>query len=401
LTSIFNYFDNREGEVMVVNSALNSPKYSVRVAEKLALNRFFDLQVEQLLDREPIFFARIVFCHDPTNQQQEIVRYSQNADPHSSQLRPGFSPDLITYLRSETWLVDYPPAFTVTEIALDNSPSFGYFCPWGYTNNRPEYIQVIADRPLPANSQQYLQRSAVLLKEYRQLYLDWTAQKAESKLLEETIQNISHQLRNSLSLISLCAKNLWFSLKDGPAPAQVQAQGICDGIQNLDVTLAESILRSRDHPTAGSPSPGLRLLPQDLRELVNESIKNLQPLIQQKNLNISISAPAAFIPIDRSQMQQVFDNLLSNAVHFSPVGGTISCTWQIFQKELLINISDEGAGLSPADLQNIFTPFYSRREGGTGLGLTIAKKIVVSHHGSLWAQNIRSGGARFSLILPR
>ena len=106
------------------------------------------------------------------------------------------------------------------------------------------------------------------------------------------------------------------------------------------------------------------------------------------------------LKVDRLQMQQVFDNLLSNAVHFSPLAGTITCSWQIFQNEVSIQVSDEGSGLSPEDLQKIFNPFYSRREGGTGLGLTIARKIVLSHQGSLWAQNVKSGGARFSLILP-
>ena len=239
------------------------------------------------------------------------------------------------------------------------------------------------------------------VSEYRQLYRDWTAKAAESKLLEETIQKISHQLRNSLSLISLCAKNLWFSLQDSPAPTQVQAQVIYDSIQNLDVTLAESILSLRDRPANGAQLSQLRLFPQDLRLLVAESIRNLQPLIQQKQLKVVISEIPAFSTVDRSQMQQVFDNLLSNAVHFSPIAGTVYCNWQIFQKEVSIDISDSGAGLSAADLQHIFTPFYSRREGGTGLGLTISRKIVLSHQGSLWAQNISSGGAKFSLILPR
>jgi signal transduction histidine kinase len=386
---------------MSVKACLDNPKYAGRTSEPSALQRFFDLQIEQLVDREPILLARIVFCPDPTQQHQEILRYRQHSDPDLQPQLLRASPSLIPYLRSEAWLVSYPETFTIAEIALENSAAIGYFCPWGYTNNQPEYILVIADRPLTANLQQQIQNLARSIASYRQLYQDWAAQTAESKLLAETIQNISHQLRNSLSLISLCAKNLWFSLKDSPAPTQVQAQVICDGIQNLDVTLAESILLIRDRTTDGSVLSKLRLLPQDLRLLVDESIKNLQPLIQQKQLNISISEIPAFSTVDRSQMQQVFDNLLSNAVHFSPIAGTIYCNWQIFQKEILIDISDCGTGLSPADLQNIFTPFYSRREGGTGLGLTIAKKIVLSHQGSLWAQNISSGGARFSLILPR
>ncbi len=380
---------------MVVQSCSNNSKYSVRALEQLALHHFFDLQIEQLLDRESIICARMMFCADATKQRQEIIRFSQNTDIHR------FNPDFMIYLRSERWLVDYPEAFTVTEISLENSVGFGYFCAWGYTNNQPEYILAIADRPLTVNLQQQLQHLAGSLDGYRQLYLAWAAQAAESRLLEETIQDISHQLRNSLSLISLCAKNLWFSLQDSPAQAQVQAQVICDGIQNLDVTLAESILLSRERATEGDRSPRLRLLPQDLRILVDESINNLQPLIQKKQLNIATSDIPMFATVDRLQMQQVFDNLLSNAVHFSPEYGTIYCSWQIFQQEILITISDRGTGLSPADMKNIFTPFYSRRKGGTGLGLTIARKIVLSHQGSLWAENIGSGGAKFSLTLPR
>lgn len=384
---------------MSVKACLDDPKYANRTPDPSALQRFFDLQIEQLVDREPILLARIVFCPDPTRQHQEILRYSQQSD--LQQLLLGFSSSFITYLRSEAWLVNYPETFAVAEIALEDSTAVGYFCLWGYTNNQPEYILAIAARPLTANLQQQIQNLARSISEYRQLYRDWTAKAAESKLLEETIQKISHQLRNSLSLISLCAKNLWFSLQDSPAPTQVQAQVICDGIQNLDVTLAESILSLRDRLTDEAQLPQLRLFSQDLRLLVAESIRNLQPLIQQKQLKVVISEIPAFSTVDRSQMQQVFDNLLSNAVHFSPISGTVYCNWQIFQKEVSIDISDNGTGLSPEDLQNIFTPFYSRREGGTGLGLTISRKIVLSHQGSLWAQNLSSGGARFSLILPR
>ena len=322
---------------MGVKACLDNPTSADRTSEPSALQRFFDLQVEQLVDREPILLARIVFCPDPTQQHQEILRYSQQSDSQQQLLQ--FSSNFITYLQSEAWLVNYPETFTVAEVALENSDAVGYFCPWGYTNNQPEYILAIADRSLTANLQQQIQNLARSIAAYRQLYRDWTAQTAESKLLAETIQNISHQLRNSLSLISLCAKNLWFSLQDSSAPTQVQAQVICDGIQNLDVTLAESILSLRERSTNGTQLPKLRLLPQDLRSLVAESIKNLQPLIEQKQLNISIPETPAFSTVDRSQMQQVFDNLLSNAVHFSPIGGTIYCNWQIFQKEISIDIS--------------------------------------------------------------
>jgi signal transduction histidine kinase len=368
---------------MVVNYYQKIRERSARDVDELDLDSFFNLQAQQLTDREPIFFTRIVFCGADRKKNQETTAYNREIS-HLSQ-------EVINYLRSEKWLLDYPEIFTINEINLSDPQLFAYWCPWGYTNNQPEYIQVIADWPLSANLQKYLQTAAILTAKYREICLNWNEQKVESQVLQEIVQNISHQLRNSLSLISLHTKNLWFVLKGNPA--QAQAQVICDGVQNLDVSLTELIDCSR------SQMP--RLLPQDLRKLVDESIKNLQPSIQQKNLQISISETSLVLTVDRLQMQQVFDNLLSNAVHFSPQSGTITCSWQIFQGEVLINISDEGAGLSPEDLYKIFNPFYSRREGGTGLGLTIAKKIVLGHHGSLWAQNVKSGGARFSIILPQ
>ena len=107
------------------------------------------------------------------------------------------------------------------------------------------------------------------------------------------------------------------------------------------------------------------------------------------------------LAVDRWQMKQALSNLLSNAIHFSPVGATIECSWQIFRREVLIEVRDRGSGLSAEDLQQLFVPFYSRRPGGSGLGLAIAKKIILDHRGRLWAQNLSSGGTQFSITLPR
>lgn len=86
--------------------------------------------------------------------------------------------------------------------------------------------------------------------------------------------------------------------------------------------------------------------------------------------------------LDSLQVKQVFNNLLSNAIHFSPIGSTIAINWQVFHSEVTISIADQGTGLSQTDLQNLFTPFYSRRPKGTGLELTIAQEVIV-HKGKL------------------
>ena len=106
---------------MGVKACLDHPISANRRSEPSALQHFFDLQIEQLVDREPILLARIVFCPDPTRQHQEMLRYHQQSD--SQQQLQIFSSSFITYLRSEVWLIDYPETFTVAEIALENSRS--------------------------------------------------------------------------------------------------------------------------------------------------------------------------------------------------------------------------------------------------------------------------------------
>jgi signal transduction histidine kinase len=239
--------------------------------------------------------------------------------------------------------------------------------------------------------QEQVSKTALLIKKYFEIFIETRRQKTEIQLLEQTIQRASHQLRNSLSLISLYAQNLCFGLKNNSW--QEQAEVIRDSVQELDTNLNELIYCSQ--------STKLRISLQDLKSLVTESIQGLKPLIEKKQIKIHLPDHSTTLAVDRLQIKQVFDNLLSNAIHFSPIFGTIVCSWQIFQNEVLLKISDQGIGLSQEDLQKIFTPFYSRRLGGTGLGLTIAKKIVLDHHGCLYAQNLPIGGAQFSIILPR
>ncbi|MDZ8067278.1 MAG: HAMP domain-containing sensor histidine kinase [Nostoc sp. DedQUE08] len=347
------------------------------------IQSFCQLESEQLTSQYPILFARIVY-HDPLlRTNQEVINYGQDQTP--------FSPKTLAYLRLEAWLTDFPPVLNLHEFKLKDFSSISYICPISYRNQKIEYIQIITHEPLSPSLQLYVKRSAMLLSKYVDISLDYGRQKTEIKLLEDILHRVGHQLRNSLGLIGLYAHNLCLGLED--SPWQEQATIIGESIQDLDTNLNELI-------DCGQ-SAKLRVTLQDLRSLVVESITNLQPLINQKKLKISIPDTSTILKIDKLQMKQVFDNILSNAVHFSPDSGTITCSWQIFQDEVLIKISDRGPGLSQEDLQKIFTPFYSRRKGGTGLGLTIAKKIILDHQGSIWAQVLSESGAQFSMILPR
>ncbi|MBE9013576.1 HAMP domain-containing histidine kinase, partial [Pseudanabaenaceae cyanobacterium LEGE 13415] len=145
----------------------------------------------------------------------------------------------------------------------------------------------------------------------------------------------------------------------------------------------------------------LRIEQHDLGEILSQSLKQLQPWLIEKQIQINYSQTPTPIDVDGWQLKQVFDNLLTNAIYFSPEAGTIECSWKVSPQEILIEVSDQGTGLSEADLGQVFTPFYSRRPEGTGLGLSIAQKIIQAHHGQIWVSNLPQGGAKFSFTLPR
>ncbi|MBD2343800.1 sensor histidine kinase [Anabaena subtropica] len=351
---------------------------------QLNIQNFCQLQAEQLTSHYPILCIRIVYYNSLLKTHQEVISYNKD------QLI--FPPKKLAYLRSESWMKTLPHTLELEEFELPDLPEFiSYVCPIGYKNQKPEYIQIIAHESLSLNLQKYVINAAILLNRYADICQENERQKLEIKLLENVLQKIGHQVRNSLSLIGLYAHNLYLGLEE--ICWQEQAKIICKSIEDLDTNLTDLI--------SCGQSANLSIAPQDLRSLVVETIKYLQPLIAQKNLTISIPETSTMLLLDRLQMKQVFDNIISNAIQYSPSLATINCNWQIFNEEVLIKISDQGAGISQEDIPKIFNPFYSRRQGGTGLGLTIAKKIVLDHHGHLWAQNLPGGGAVFSIILPR
>ncbi|HFI0083578.1 TPA: cell wall metabolism sensor histidine kinase VicK [Streptococcus suis] len=113
-----------------------------------------------------------------------------------------------------------------------------------------------------------------------------------------------------------------------------------------------------------------------------------------------------WIEIDTDKMTQVLDNILNNAIKYSPDGGKITFSMKTTDSQLIVSISDQGLGIPKADLPKIFDRFYrvdkarSRSQGGTGLGLAIAKEIVKQHKGFIWAKSEYGHGSTFTIVLP-
>ena len=115
---------------------------------------------------------------------------------------------------------------------------------------------------------------------------------------------------------------------------------------------------------------------------------------------------SVWIEIDTDKITQVIDNILNNAIKYSPDGGKITVTMKTTDDQMILSISDQGLGIPKQDLPRIFDRFYrvdrarSRAQGGTGLGLAIAKEIIKQHDGFIWAKSEYGKGSTFTIVLP-
>jgi signal transduction histidine kinase len=295
------------------------------------------------------------------------------------------------YLESGKFLADVPLNSGLCSLSLSDG-SVIYIQSLGRIDSeRLEYILLWSEEPLSNGNQHSLEQQIHAIRQYLELEKKCYCQSNEIQLLEQVLQRMEHQLRHPLALVQLYTDNLQRSLPVGNTQDQVVV------IQQFLQQLRDNLNHLVDYAQSAKLRPGLH----SLQTILASSIAGLQPLIQEKELQINYPTATTYLSVDGAQIKQVLDNLLHNAICYSPVQSIITLNWQAFHREVLITIADQGSGFTSDDLQQMFKPFYSKRPGGTGLGLAIAKKIVLDHCGNLWADNLPEGGAQFSIVLPR
>lgn len=324
---------------------------------------------------------QLVYC-DWQDKERAIIKFDER-----ERVTPNINNRTKTYLESEEWWSDYMVPGEIQEMALESGKAYIY--PFG-TVPFYQYWLLLLNRSVTQDERLHLQKKGDQLHQYLELYRQNQQQATKIKLLEHVIQRTQHQLRNPLNLIKLYASNIQqFAVDENQ---QFQAKTICNVADELSEHLVDLLAYGKGET--------LSLCSHNLRDVLLESIHHLQPLLQDYEVNVDYPDRDAIAHIDSWKIKQVFDNLLSNAIYFSPPGSHIQWDWQVFQNEILVSIEDQGPGLSDHDLRHLFQPFYSNRQGGQGLGLTIAQKIILDHQGHLWAANCRTGGAKFFFAIP-
>jgi signal transduction histidine kinase len=149
----------------------------------------------------------------------------------------------------------------------------------------------------------------------------------------------------------------------------------------------------------------MRLAEIDLADVVREVAERMRLLSKGHEIEAKIEGSAPIVA-DRDRIEQVFENLVGNAIKYSPESGRIDVSLRVNGSNAIVSVRDEGIGVAPGEVEKIFGLFYRSPDpradhvGGLGLGLYISREIVSRHHGRLWAERNADAGTTFHVTLP-
>ncbi|MBF0317069.1 MAG: PAS domain-containing protein [Nitrospirae bacterium] len=197
--------------------------------------------------------------------------------------------------------------------------------------------------------------------------------------------NVAHEIRNPLMVIGGYARRLNKLMQQGSWEKQ-SAEVIYTEVTRLEMILKNALSYAKNTQ--------LNLQYYNVNHVVEESLKNYADICSEKNILVKKTANVVpDVPIDKNQIRQVMDNLISNAIDAMPDGGVLGvCTDSVLidqRQHVVVRVTDTGTGIDPDKIDHIFEPFFSTKEigRGTGLGLPLSKKIVQDHGGDITVDN--------------
>jgi PAS domain S-box-containing protein len=208
------------------------------------------------------------------------------------------------------------------------------------------------------------------------------------------VAGVAHEVRNPLFGISATLDA--FENKYGSEQFRGYTTALREQVDRMSQLMHELLEYGR--PLAAV------LQPACIAVVVNSCVAHSGTLARQRNVTLQSSVPPSLVtvPMDRPRMMQVFDNLIANAIQHSHEGGAVAISAEVSAdgKWVRIAVEDSGPGFREDDMVRIFEPFFTRRRGGTGLGLSLVRRIVEEHGGTVAASNREGGGASMVVDLP-
>ncbi|GAA2913609.1 cell wall metabolism sensor histidine kinase WalK [Enterococcus pseudoavium] len=235
---------------------------------------------------------------------------------------------------------------------------------------------------------------------------DVTEQEKTAEERRQFVSNVSHELRTPLTSV----RSYLEALEEGAW----QDKNIAP--EFIHVTLGETdrmIRMINDLLNLSRMDSGVQQMELELvnfNELVGYALDRFDMMVnsQKKNYRIvrEFTERDLWVEIDTDKIMQVIDNIMNNAIKYSPDGGKIEVHLIETHNNVVLSISDEGLGIPKKDLEKVFERFYrvdkarARKQGGTGLGLAISKEVMKAHQGQIWVESVEGKGSTFYISLP-
>ncbi|EGL84763.1 PAS domain S-box protein [Streptococcus oralis SK255] len=235
---------------------------------------------------------------------------------------------------------------------------------------------------------------------------DTTEQEKEERERRLFVSNVSHELRTPLTSVKSYLEALdEGALYDSVAPDFIKVS--LDETNRMMRMVTDLLHLSRIDNATTKLDIELINFTAFITFILNRFDK-MRNQDEEKKYELVRDYPitSVWIEIDTDKMTQVIDNILNNAIKYSPDGGKITVSMKTTDDQMILSISDQGLGIPKQDLPRIFDRFYrvdrarSRAQGGTGLGLAIAKEIIKQHNGFIWAKSEYGKGSTFTIVLP-
>ena len=228
---------------------------------------------------------------------------------------------------------------------------------------------------------------------------DITAEKARSeeelragatKAVSDLAASVAHEIGNPLNAIAMSLQ----LLKRDPTDTETIDVAISQ-LQRLNGI-------TRDFLSALRPRKP-HLMPGSVADPLKSCLTVLQQQFEDRRVQVTLDIPAALpnTALDASQMEQVFFNILKNALEAIRDGGTVDITIEADDRDVSVRFRDNGIGMDAEQLAHLFEPYRTSKEEGTGLGLMVSKRIVSDHGGTISAESKPGEGTTFTVTIPR
>ena len=238
---------------------------------------------------------------------------------------------------------------------------------------------------------------------------DVTEQQKIERERRNFVSNVSHELRTPLTSI----KSYTEALVDGAWENKEIAPGFLNVIETETDRMMRMITDLLNLSRMDQNRFGLEKEFINMNELVVHIVNRFEMVLQSepyrdKNYRIltDITQRDLWVELDQDKITQVLDNIINNAIKYSPDGGRIIVRLMETHTDIIVSVSDEGLGIARKDIPHLFDRFYrvdkarSRAMGGSGLGLAIAQEVVQLHGGKIWVNSIENKGSTFFVSLP-